>query len=301
MKRRSFVKMSSAAIIASQVEALPSFPKVETQSKVIIFATNWGYGGTFDEFCKKIKAEGYDGAEIWYNTDKKQRDEAFNAFTKYGLKLGFLTGAWGNTPQEHAANFLKTLEEAATQKDFVPSFINCHSGSDVYSFEENKVMLDGAIKIAKQTKLPIHHETHRGRMLYNGPVTKRFIDALPELSLTLDISHWTVVHESLLESQPENVAAALSRTSHIHSRVGHPEGPQVSDPRAPEWAPALKKHIEWWDTVAKNLKSKNQDLTITTEFGPPDYMPTTAYTRQPLADQWSINVHMLNMLRERYK
>jgi hypothetical protein len=41
-------------------------------------------------------------------------------------------------------------------------------------------------------------------------------------------------------------------------------------------------------------------MTILTEFGPPDYMPTTPYTRQPLADQWAINVHMMHLLRKRY-
>jgi len=36
------------------------------------------------------------------------------------------------------------------------------------------------------------------------------------------------------------------------------------------------------------------------EFGPPDYMWTLPYTRQPLSDQWAINVHMMQMLRKRY-
>jgi hypothetical protein len=29
-------------------------------------------------------------------------------------------------------------------------------------------------------------------------------------------------------------------------------------------------------------------------------MPTMAYTRQPLADQWAINVYMMQLLRKRY-
>jgi hypothetical protein len=48
-------------------------------------------------------------------------------------------------------------------------------------------------------------------------------------------------------------------------------------------------------------KKKNAErLTILTEFGPPDYMPTTPYTRQPLADQWAINIYMMQLLRKRY-
>jgi hypothetical protein len=47
-------------------------------------------------------------------------------------------------------------------------------------------------------------------------------------------------------------------------------------------------------------KKNNQTLTVLTEFGPADYMPTEPYTRKPLADQWAINVHMKDLLRERW-
>jgi len=87
---------------------------------------------------------------------------------------------------------------------------------------------------------------------------------------------------------------------HIHARIGHPEGPQVNDPRAPEWDAAVKAHFAWWDKVAERKKKEGNVMTVLTEFGPPDYMPTLPYTRQPLADQWDINVHMLGVLRTRY-
>jgi hypothetical protein len=93
---------------------------------------------------------------------------------------------------------------------------------------------------------------------------------------------------------------ALQRTDHLHARIGHPEGPQVNDPRAPEWEGAVKAHLEWWDKIAAFKKAEGKPLTVLTEFGPPDYMPTTPYTRKPLADQWAINVHMMQLLRKRY-
>ena len=119
--------------------------------------------------------------------------------------------------------------------------------------------------------------------------------------MTLDISHWCNVHESLLHDQDETVQLALERTDHIHARIGHPEGPQVNDPRAPEWESAVKRHLDWWDAiVAMKIKKGVNQLTILTEFGPPDYLPTLPYTRQPLADQWDINVYMMQLLRKRY-
>jgi len=89
---------------------------------------------------------------------------------------------------------------------------------------------------------------------------------------------------------------------HIHARVGHPEGPQVSDPRAPEWSDAVEAHLGWWQRVAVHQRSHGAPvLTITPEFGPPTYMPALPFTRQPVANLWEVNVYMRDLLKERIK
>ena len=93
---------------------------------------------------------------------------------------------------------------------------------------------------------------------------------------------------------------ALGRAEHIHARIGHPEGPQVNDPRASEWDAIVKMHIEWWDTIVKRKRAEGKPITILTEFGPPPYLPTIPYTNQPIANQWDINVYMMQILRKRY-
>jgi len=74
----------------------------------------------------------------------------------------------------------------------------------------------------------------------------------------------------------------------------------VSDPRAPEWNTAVQTHFAWWDKIVETKKKEGKRITFLTEFGPPDYMPTLPYTRQPLANQWDINVHMMEVIRKRY-
>ena len=122
----------------------------------------------------------------------------------------------------------------------------------------------------------------------------------PDLRITFDVSHWCNVHESSLEDQPETLAMTLDRVDHIHARIGHSEGPQVNDPRAPEWNHFVKAHFDWWDKVVERKKKEGKLMTFLTEFGPVDYMPAMPYTRQPLANQWDINKHMLDTLRARY-
>jgi len=41
-------------------------------------------------------------------------------------------------------------------------------------------------------------------------------------------------------------------------------------------------------------------MTFLAEFGPIDYMPAIPFTRQPVANQWEINVWMMELLRGRY-
>ena len=39
--------------------------------------------------------------------------------------------------------------------------------------------------------------------------------------------------------------------------------------------------------------------TITTEFGPPNYMPTLPITQEPTSDQWLANLYIMKMLKKK--
>ncbi|WP_395808279.1 sugar phosphate isomerase/epimerase family protein [Daejeonella sp.] len=306
--RREFIKNSAAGSAALLLSSMESFanqplpiPETNKNYALKILATSWGFQGTMDEFCAKVKKEGYDGIELWWPTNnKKAQDDIFAALKKYDLEIGFLCGGSQSNPQEHLAFFKNMIDAAAKQNIQRPLYINNHSGRDHFSFDDNKKFIEHTQALAKETGILICHETHRGRMLFAAHITRKFIESFPELRLTLDISHWCNVHESLLADQQETVEMALSRTDHIHARIGHPEGPQVNDPRAPEWEPVVKQHFEWWDKIVERKKKNGELVTILTEFGPPDYMPTLPYTKQPLGNQWEINVHMMQVLRKRY-
>lgn len=265
-----------------------------------MLATNWGFNGSMDEYCAQVKKDGYDGIEIWWPLSQKDQDEMFNALKKYNLEVGFLTAGHESDYTEHFNSFKKMIDAAATNKIQRPLYINCHSGRDYFSYEQGKTFIEHTTSLSKSTGIKICHETHRSRLLYSAPVARHYIETIPELHITFDVSHWCNVHESLLQDQKETVDMALQRADHVHARIGHPEGPQVNDPRAPEWNDAVKAHLAWWDKIAELKKQKAEVLTVLTEFGPPDYMPTLPYTRQPMSDQWAINVYMMKLFRQRY-
>ena len=305
--RRKFIGTTASATTALLLSSITSLSKNNPPEAVMsknfelkILATNWGFAGSLDAYCSKVKKEGYDGIEIWWPMEKAGQDELFSVLKKYSLEVGFLCGAYQNNYAEHLAHFKKMTGAAATNTTQKPLYINCHSGRDYFSEKENQAFIDHTLQLAKSSGVSIYHETHRSRILYSAPASKPYLQKNPGLQITLDVSHWCNVSESLLQDQPETMALALERAGHIHARIGHPEGPQVNDPRAPEWEAAVKAHLSWWDKIVARKKNAGERLTILTEFGPPDYMPTTPYTHQPLADQWAINVYMLNMLRKRY-
>ena len=300
MNRRDFIRKTSimsSVLMTNETFAKPNF-SIPADFKLTMLATNWGFPGNVDEFAKKAKEDGYDGVELWLPDQQKDRDAMLNALSKNGLKYGFLFGAGDKDFKQNIDSFEKMLSIGLAMK---PMFFNSHSGKDFFTAEQAKAFFDLTIEKSKETGIPIYHETHRGRLCFAAHITRDFIKNNPNLRLTLDISHWCNVHESLLENQAETVALALAHTDHIHARVGHPEGPQVNDPRAPEWKSALDTHLGWWDKVVEEKAKTTKQITILSEFGPVDYMPSLPYTRQPLADQWGINVYMMKMLRERYK
>lgn len=298
--------LSSSTATAILLSKLDAFAAPQTTANMAgynlkVLATNWGFDGTVDEFCGKAKKAGYDGIEIWWPTDNKPaQDELFAALKKHELDVGFLCGGGQEDPQEHLTYFKKMTEAAAKQTIQRPLYLNCHSARDHFPVDINAAFIEHTNRLSKETGIIICHETHRSRIMFAAHVAKTYIDKYPELKLTLDISHWCNVHESLLHDQQEAVDKAIERTEHIHARIGHQGGPQVNDPRAPEWDEAVKAHFAWWDRVIERKKKKGETATFLTEFGPPTYMPTLPYTQQPLANQWDINVHMMNLLRKRY-
>jgi sugar phosphate isomerase/epimerase len=301
LNRRTFISQSAKIggglfLIDKTVPRAPFDIPADFSLKVL--ASNWGIDGSSETFCARAKETGYAGIEVVLPAQKKAQDELLNATHKFGLEFGFqASGGLKSDFSEHFDNFQRAVENAAA---FKPLFVNCHSGRDFFSFEQSRKLIDFTTKLSRSTQVPIYHETHRARMLFAAHIAKKFIDEIPELRITLDISHWCNVHGTLLEDQAAAVESALSRTDHIHARVGHAHSPQITDPRAPEWEKEVNAHFEWWDQVVKNKVRNGRALTVKTEFGPPNYMPTVPYTRQPLADLWDINSYMLKIFRERY-
>lgn len=262
------------------------------------YAPEWGSTLPFALFCQHVHAAGYDGVEMALPLDTEKCRTVIDTLQTYGLELiGQYWQSFEHDFGEHSRNYEKYLRNLVAAQ---PVFINSQTGKDFFTFDQNKQLFNLAARISAETGVRIIHETHRGKALFAAHIAQDYLTQLPDVRICLDISHWCTVHESLLDDQTEAVTLAISRTDHIHSRVGHPEGPQVNDPRAPEWESTLNAHLAWWDRVVETHRANGNPLTVTTEFGPPAYMPVMPYTQLPIGNQWEINLFMMNLLKKRY-
>ncbi len=249
--------------------------------KLMLFRHLWGVDEAWETFFPKAKKAGYQGIETGV-PQGKDRAKLKKLLKDNGLKLiaGIYTG--GHSATEHAESFEAQLADAVSLD---PVLVNSHSGKDYFKASENSAFFSRALKAEQKAGVKVAHETHRGRVLYNPWVTRDILAEFPELSLNFDLSHWVCIAERLLETEGEIIKTAAKRCIHIHARVGYEEGPQVPDPRAPEYQRALLAHEAWWDMAWAAQKAKGEKVsTLTPEFGPPDYMHTLPYTNAPVAD-----------------
>ncbi len=165
-----------------------------------------------------------------------------------------------------------------------------------------KIQTYSLIPINPPDYVEIYHETHRGRFAFAAHVTRNFLREIPDLKLSADFSHWCCVAESELDNQQESLNMAIERSFHIHARVGYPGGPQVLDPRLPEWGKITSKFVGWWKKIIKEREKHGlEEISVTSEFGPFPYMQRAPFTLTPLSNQWEINVYMKDLLMNEFQ
>jgi sugar phosphate isomerase/epimerase len=261
------------------------------------FCPHWGSKHLdFNEFLSLVKKSGYDGVEISLPLDSAERALVGHSIKQNGLL--HIAQHWETVTtdfQEHKKEYRQRLQNLAAAN---PLFINSQTGRDFFTFDQNAELIAIADEISGQTGVKIVHETHRGKFSFAAHVTLNYLNRLPDLRLGIDLSHWCAVAETFLDDQPEAVELAINRADHIHARVGFPEGPQIPDPRVPEWKEAVDIHVGWWKRIVDRNKAEGKSIfTITPEFGPYPYMTILPHTQQPIANQWEVNVYMMNMLK----
>lgn len=262
--------------------------------KLQIFKTLWGHEGTLVSAITEATQAGFDGIEGPAPANLTEARRFRTMLDEAGLdSIAEITTAGSYVPnrragvQQHIDSFAEKLEHSLPLK---PIRINCLGGCDAWSEDQSMVFFTACMQLAKSAGIALSFETHRSRSLFNPWITQRIVEQIPDIFLTVDFSHWCVVCERLMDTELEVLHAIADNVLHIHARVGYEQGPQVPDPRAPEYSYALRAHQSWWEIIWQSqIKRQFKLSTMTPEFGPDGYLQAAPFSREPVADLWELN------------
>jgi len=273
---------------------------------LLLFQSLWGFSGTLEQAIARAKTLGFDGLEcnlhhpaLASGAPQAVREQ----LTRDGLELIVELVTGGDYVPDLACSWQQHLAELDRQlcqaEALQPTRISVITGSDSWDDDVQDRFLNAVLERIGDCEIAVSLETHRSRSLFNPWGIAKLVAKHPDLRLTADISHWCAVSERLMTPDLVPIAAIADRVDHIHARVGHPQGPSVGHPFAPEWACALEAHRRCWQLFVQRQRARSQGVTtMTPEFGPDGYLPSLPFTGMPVADLETINSAMAQWLRQ---
>lgn len=277
--------------------------------KIKLVRTMWGIlDGTdphpeqWEGVFQKIVSEGFEAIEFCagpFNCFQADKARYHELVKKYNLTAIAQVHTCGypiktHKVEDHVNSFRDLVREA---KQWDVCMVNAHSGTDTWTLEQNVQFMRECLKIEEEEKIPITHETHRKRVLYTPFATRDVLKQLPTLKVNADLSHWVVVCERIFTEECDSgwgwgdILAQLAAQCHlVHARVGYDEGPQIPDPRGPEWRTELEAHESWWSTIWRGMEARGLPIAfVEPEHGPAPYLHTLPFTKVPVTDLWEVN------------
>lgn len=282
---------------------------------------------TFGQAIPEIAKLGYDGIEIPFKLILHLGKDEFKGLMKqHGLKCTIMVftdnvvvpGAgvlWGGPYEGFTApsvagepdrdSLVRThlqvwKEQVEAAQEFNPTLVVSHSMKDCFTYQMAEQFFTEAVRWEEEKGYVVCHETHRKRFLHSPWYARDIVPKFPKLKLCADLSHFINVAETNTEDPDltQVIEDIAPQVYHVHCRVGYDHGPQVPDPRAPEWLPYMEGHERWWDAIWKAQKARGQKVsTMIGEHGPPNYQQTLPHSREPTAHIWDIN-HWIQQRRQ---
>jgi hypothetical protein len=164
-------------------------------------------------------------------------------------------------------------------------------------------VIEGWLRVAEQEAMPIQFETHRNCITNDLFTTVQLLDAVPEMRLAADLSHYVVDREMPCPPPPalQNlITKVLERSDSLQGRVAARGQIQIAlnFPQNAKWVALFR---EWWRQgfsawLARHA-GENSAMVFLCELGPPDYAITDAQGRE-LSDRWAEAALLAQWARE---
>lgn len=145
------------------------------------------------------------------------------------------------------------------------------------------------IAMSEEEGMPILFETHRNCITNDLYSTLCLLDAIPEMRMCADLSHYVVGREMTMpipEREMQHMSRILARSDSFQGRVAGRQQIQLQldFPQNQKWVDLFKG---WWAEGFASWKHRNAEGTCVflCELGPPDYAITGPDGRE-LSNRW---------------
>ena len=164
-------------------------------------------------------------------------------------------------------------------------------------------VIEGWLRLAEQEAMPIQFETHRNCITNDLFTAVQLLDAIPDMRLAADLSHY-VVDREMPCPPPQHLQAlitkVLGRSDSFQGRVAARGQIQValSFPQNAKWVTLFR---EWWRQGFASWLARHAGddsaMVFLCELGPPDYAITDARGRE-LSNRWAESALLMQWARE---
>ena len=235
----------------------------------------------YEQICEMVADGGYDGMAIDLGAgDVAQAHAVRPHMERHGL-----------TPLIVA--FPKTIDSLhdtlLMAKDFGAPFVDVIGQVMPLSVDGMIPVIRRWIEMADKLDMPIQFETHRNCITNDLYATLCLLDAVPEMRLCADLSHFVVDREFKLPLDARDaglIQRIIARSDSFQGRVASRQQIQLQldFPQHQKWVDLFR---QWWRDGLVSWRQRNSDgdCIFLCELGPPEYAMTDANGCE-LSNRW---------------
>ena len=246
-----------------------------------------------EDICLKVKDAGFVGLALDLGASDVNEANAIRPYLEKNDLIPLIV-AFPKT----VSSFEDTLKMA---KDFGSPFVDIIGQVTPLSVDGMIPIIRAWLEMSEKIGMPIQFETHRNCITNDLYSTLLLLDAVPEMRLCADLSHYVVDREFWfpLSTRDLNLMSRIiERSDSFQGRVASRQQIQLQlhFPQNQKWVELFKN---WWREGIQSWKRRNSegDFLFLCELGPPEYAITNELGHE-MSNRWEESLTIKSWIEE---